>query len=165
MAVRVRVNQTVRIKGPRLDGGALTRIGTVMVASVKERIAKGVDADGRSAKPLSKSYAIFKSGHLKKNRGIGTNRPIRDLSLTGNSLQNYSLRRAIDNVIRADATTRDARMKLDQAQNQVRKTRGVAVRVGFSQMFGFEGRNVQSVLTATRAEYGIYVKSAVIPIG
>ena len=84
MAVRVRVNQTVRIKGPRLDGGALTRIGTVMVASVKERIAKGVDADGRSAKPLSKSYAIFKSGHLKKNRGIGTNRPIRDLSLTGN---------------------------------------------------------------------------------
>lgn len=165
MAVKVQVKRSVRIKGPCLDNGALTRIGTVMVDSVKERIAKGIDADGKSAKPLSKSYAIFKTKSLKKNRGIGTNRPIRDLSLTGKSLQNYSLRKAIDNVIRADATTRDARFKLDQGQYQVRKQKGTAVRVGYSQMFGFEGRTVQSVLTATKAEYGIYVKGAVIPIG
>lgn len=165
MAVRIQVKNSVRIKGPKLDGGALTRIGTVMVSSVKERIGKGVDADGRAAKPLSKSYAIFKSKTLKRTRGIGTNRPIRDLSLTGKSLQNYSLRRAVDNVIRADATTRDARMKLDQGQYQVRKSKGAAVRVGFSQMFGFEGKTVQSVLTATRAEYGVYVKRAVIAIG
>jgi hypothetical protein len=165
MAVKIQVKKSVRIKGPRLDNGALTRIGTVMVSSVKERIAKGVDADGRAALPISKGYAIFKSRTLKRTRGIGTNRPLRDLSLTGKSLQNYSLRRAVDNVIRADATTREARFKLDRAQYQVRKKKGVEVRTGFSQMFGFEGRTVQSVLTATKAEYGIYVKRAVIPIG
>jgi len=143
----------------------LTRIGTVLVHSQKKRIAKGIDADGRPAKPLSKSYAIFKTGSLKKNRSIGTNRPIRDLSLTDRSLQNYSLRRAMDNVIRADATTRDARFKLDQGQYAVRKQKGVAVRIGFSQMFGFDGQAVQSVLTAANAEYGIYARGAVIPIG
>ena len=163
--VKVSVKRTVRLKAPKLDGGALTRIGTVMVASIKARIARGQDADGKKALPLSKSYAIFKSGYLKKNRGIGTNRPIRDLSLTGVSMQNYTLRRAMDNVIRADATTRMARLKLTEGQRQQRKAKGVISTLGISQMFGWEGKNVAEVLAETRKEYGKYAKNAVIPIG
>jgi hypothetical protein len=163
--VKVTVKRSVRLRGPNLDNGALTKIGEVMVSTIKARIAQGLDADGNKALPLSRSYAIFKAGYLKKNRGIGTNRPIRDLSLSGESLQNYTLRRAADNVIRADATTRMARLKLTQGQQQQRKKKGVTSTLGTSQMFGWEGRNVADVLAETRKQYGDLVKKAVIPIG
>ena len=163
--VKVTVKRSVRLRGPNLDNGALTKIGEVMVSTIKARIAQGLDADGNKALPLSRSYAIFKAGYLKKNRGIGTNRPIRDLSLSGESLQNYTLRRAADNVIRADATTRMARLKLTQGQQQQRKKKGVTSTLGTSQMFGWEGRNVADVLDETRKQYGDLVKKAVIPIG
>ena len=164
-SVKVSVKRSVRLRGPNLDNGALTKIGEVMVATIKARIAQGRDADGNKALPLSRSYAIFKTGYLKKNRGIGTNRPIRDLSLSGVSMQNYTLRRAADNVIRADATTRMARLKLTQGQQQQRKKKGVTSTLGVSQMFGWEGRNVADVLAETRKQYGNFVKKAVIPIG
>jgi hypothetical protein len=163
--VKVTVKRSVRLRGPNLDNGVLTKIGEVMVSTIKARIAQGLDADGNKALPLSRSYAIFKAGYLKKNRGIGTNRPIRDLSLSGASLQNYTLRRAADNVIRADATTRMARLKLTQGQQQQRKRKGVTSTLGTSQMFGWEGRNVADVLAETRKQYGDLVKKAVIPIG
>ena len=164
-SVKVSVKRSVRLRGPNLDNGALTKIGEVMVATIKARIAQGMDADGNKALPLSRSYAIFKTGYLKKNRGIGTNRPIRDLSLSGVSMQNYTLRRAADNVIRADATTRMARLKLTEGQQQQRKKKGVTSTLGVSQMFGWEGRNVADVLAETRKQYGKFVKKAVIPIG
>lgn len=164
-SVKVSVKRSVRLRGPNLDNGALTKIGEVMVATIKARIAQGMDADGNKALPLSRSYAIFKTGYLKKNRGIGTNRPIRDLSLSGVSMQNYTLRRAADNVIRADATTRMARLKLTEGQQQQRKKKGVTSTLGVSQMFGWEGRNVADVLAETRKQYGNFVKKAVIPIG
>lgn len=163
--LKVSVKRSVRLRGPNLDNGALTKIGEVMVATIKARIAQGLDADGNKALPLSRSYAIFKAGYLKRNRGIGTNRPIRDLSLSGVSMQNYTLRRASDNVIRADATTRMARLKLTQGQEQRRKNKGVTTTLGTSQMFGWEGRNVVDVLAETKKQYGNFVKKAVIPIG
>ena len=164
-SVKVSVKRSVRLRGPNLDNGALTKIGEVMVATMKTRIAQGMDADGNKALPLSRSYAIFKTGYLKKNRGIGTNRPIRDLSLSGVSMQNYTLRRASDNVIRADATTRMARLKLTQGQQQQRKKKGVTTTLGTSQMFGWEGRTVVAVLAETKKQYGNFAKKAVIPIG
>lgn len=163
--LNIKVKRSVRLRGPNLDNGALTKIGEVMVATIKARIAQGRDADGNKALPLSRSYAIFKTAYLKKNRGIGTNRPIRDLSLSGVSMQNYTLRRAADNVIRADATTRMARMKLTQAQQQQRKKKGATTTLGTSQMFGWEGRNVADVLAEARKQYGNFVRRAVIPIG
>jgi hypothetical protein len=163
--VKISVKRSVRLRGPNLDNGALTKIGEVMVSTIKARIAQGLDADGNKALPLSRSYAIFKAGYLKRNRGIGTNRPIRDLSLSGVSMQNYTLRRAADNVIRADATTRMARLKLTQGQQQQRKKKGITSTLGTSQMFGWEGRNVADVLDETRKQYRDLVKKAVIPIG
>lgn len=161
----VKVKKSVRLRPPKLDGGALTKIGMVMLTQIKERIASGIDADGRKALPLSKYYSIFKAGFLKKNKGTGTNRPIRDLSLTGASMQNYTLRRALDNVIRSDATTRAARQKLTEGQSQVRKSKGVAQTLGASQMFGWDGKSTTEVMKETEAQYGKFIRSVVIPVG
>ena len=141
MPVKVKVKQTGRVKAPRLDNGQLTKIGNLMVKTQKERWAKGVDASGNTAKPLSKKYTFIK----KKFRGV--NRPLRDNQMTGVLVANFTLRKAIDNVIRAENTSREARAHANRAQ-------------GFDEMIGFSGPDQVDLFRSVQAEYGAWAKKA-----
>ena len=146
MPVKVKVKQTGRVKAPRLDNGQLTKIGNLMVKTQKERWAKGLDASGNTAKPLSVKYAILKGQYLKKE-GRGRGRPIRDNNMTGVLVANFTLRKAIDNVIRAENTSREARAHANRAQ-------------GFDEMIGFSGPDQVDLFRSVQAEYGAWAKKA-----
>ena len=141
MPVKVKVKQTGRVKAPRLDNGQLTKIGNLMVKTQKERWAKGLNASGNNAKPLSKKYTFIK----KKFRGV--NRPLRDNQMTGVLVANFTLRKAIDNVIRAENTSREARAHANRAQ-------------GFDEMIGFSGPDQVDLFRSVQAEYGAWAKKA-----
>lgn len=141
MAVRVKVKQTGRVKAPRLDNGKLTRIGELMVAAQKDRWSQGVNAAGNQAKPLSMKYLFKKKAYTHENR------PIRDNKMTGLLVGNFQLRRAIDNVIRAENTTRNARAHANGAQI-------------YEEMIGFAGTDQLVVFRATQRAYGEYAKNA-----
>jgi hypothetical protein len=141
MPVKVKVKQTGRIRAPRLDNGQLTLIGHRMVATQKARWANGVDASGNTAKPLSKKYTFIK----KKYRGV--NRPIRDNQMTGVLVANFTLRKAIDNQIRAENTSRAGRAHANRAQ-------------GFDEMIGFSGPDQVDLFRSVQAEYGNWAKKA-----
>src|SRR5262245_42865524 len=95
--VSVKVKKTGRVKKPTLDHGQLTTIGQAMVDKQKQRWAQGINAEGMRAKPLAKPY-LYRKAKIRR-----TNRPIRDLHLTGLLLSNFTLRKAINGVIRAEA--------------------------------------------------------------
>jgi len=142
--VGVRVKQTGRIKGPNLDNGALTAIGEAMVAAQKDRWAKGLNADGVPAKKLSPRYAAIKRKVLKKE-------PIRDNYMTGALSRNFSLRKANNGSIRAEATSREARAHANSATR-------------FEQMIGFAGSDQLAVFKTAQAEYGAHLDKAWVPI-
>ena len=141
MPVKVKVKQTGRVKAPRLDNGQLTKIGNLMVKTQKERWAKGLNASGNNAKPLSKKYTFIK----KKFRGV--NRPLRDNQMTGVLVANFTLRKALDNVIRAENTSREARAHANRA-------------LGFDEMIGFSGPDQVDLFRSVQAEYGAWAKKA-----
>jgi len=142
MPLKIRVKQTGRVKAPKLDNGPLTKIGLEMVANQKARWAKAVNALGNQAKPLSKRYFFIKRKHFG-----GKGRPARDMKMTGILLENFQLRKAIDNVIRAENTTRLARQHANQA-------------VSFEDMIGFSGPEQMAAFRAFETEYGQWVKRA-----
>lgn len=144
--VSVKVKKTGRLKKPTLDHGPLTAIGTDMVAKQKQRWAQGINADGMRAKPLSKPY-LYKKAKIRR-----TNRPIRDLNLTGLLLSNFTLRKAINGVIRAEATSRAARKHAVSAQQG-------------DQMIGFSGSDVKEVYEGAEKQYGILARKMWVPIG
>ena len=81
----------------------MVKIGTVGVAAVKNRLAAAQGPEDRSAKPLTKRYAIHKTRLGKGNR--------RTLSLTGRMLSNFSLRTVNENSAKAGLTSRKERIK------------------------------------------------------
>ena len=141
MPVKVKVKQTGRVKAPKLDNGKLTRIGQLMVDAQKKRWSQGVDASGVKAKELAKKYLFIKKAYTKVNR------PIRDNKMTGILVENFQLRKAIDNVIRAENTTRLARAHANGAQ-------------GYEEMIGFAGTDQIVVFNASQRAYGEWLKSA-----
>ena len=145
-AVGIKVKKTGRLKKPTLDHGALTAIGQEMVAEQKKRWSQGINADGMKAKPLSKPY-LYKKAKIRR-----TNRPIRDLNLTGLLLQNFTLRKAINGVIRAEATSRAARKHAVSAQQG-------------DQMIGFSGSDVKEVYEGVAKRYGVLAQKLWVPIG
>lgn len=74
------------------------------LASMKARVARGVDAEEAVAKPLTKRYAIYKS----RVRG---GRAIRDMRLTGKFLDTFQPRYADDRRAVAYAAGRLGRIK------------------------------------------------------
>jgi hypothetical protein len=138
-AVSIKVKKTGRFKAPVLDHGQLTQVGTTMVEEQKRRWSQSVNADGGRAAPLSKPY-LFRKAKIRK-----TNRPVRDLHLTGLLLSNFTLRKAINGVVRAEPTSRKGR---EHATSANRK----------DQMIGFSGQDVQAIYTETQKQYGALAK-------
>ena len=134
-----------RIRTPKLTDPALIRIGNATVAEQKARWAKGMSANGVPAKKLSVRYAIIKQQKLHK-------RPIRDNQMTGALIANFSLRKATNDVIRAENTTRMARQHANQSQQ-------------YEEMIGFALTDARVVIAASQKEYGAYVEKAFIPLG
>ena len=134
-----------KVRGPNLSDPQLRIIGTLMVKDQKERWAKHINAEGQPAKKLSVKYAIIKQQLLHK-------RPYRDMVLTGKLLANFSLRRAANNRIRAENTTR-----LDRAKAQANQL--------LDQMIGFAVSDIKDAINNVQVQYGQWAKTAWIPLG
>jgi hypothetical protein len=143
--VSIKVKQTGRFRPANLDQGPLTIIGNAMVAAQKLRWSKGKNTDGMSAKPLAKKSFFIK----RKFRNI--NRPIRDMQMTGGTIQNFTLRKAVNNVIRAENTSRSARAKAQRAQK-------------YEDMIGFAGSDQIVVFRSAQAQYGKWLQTAWVPL-
>ena len=87
----------------------MVKIGTVGVATVKNRVTAALGPDDGSAKPLTKRYAIRKT-----RLGLGNRR---NLTFTGNMLRNLSLRTVSENSAKANVTSRKERIKAWANQN------------------------------------------------
>jgi len=143
--LNVRVTKSGKVKKATLDQGPLTAIGEKMVAAQKLRWSKGIDANDQGAKPLSKRYLFIK----QKIRGV--HRPIRDMHLSGETLANFGLRKAINGVIRAENSTRKTRARAQGAQ-------------AFAQMIGLSGTDQIVVFNEAQRQYGEALKQAWIPV-
>jgi hypothetical protein len=140
-AVQIKVGRTGRFRPPKLDNGELTFIGNQMVEAQLKRWAEGIDADGNFARPLSKKYFFQK----RRFRGIDT--AIRDNYMTGALVKNFTLRKAIDGVIRAEPTQRITRQHAVKAQQ-------------YAQMIGFSPSDIDVVFRAAASQYAKYASSA-----
>ena len=101
----VRVYQKKQLRLDRLNfrQAEMYKIGNVGVAAVKNRLAAAQGPNDSSAKPLTKRYAIWKTKQGKGNR--------RNLTLTGNMLQNFQVRTVSENRAKASNSTRKDRIK------------------------------------------------------
>jgi hypothetical protein len=143
-SVNITVKKAGRVRGPDLSDPQLKAIGDLMVAEQKARWARAYDASGQPAKKLSVRYAIIKQAVLHK-------RPVRDMRMTGKTIENFTLRKAANGRIRAENTTRLERAKALRANS-------------YDQMIGFANTDAKVVFDETRAQYGQYVNTAWIPV-
>jgi hypothetical protein len=142
--VNIHVRQTGRVRGPNLSDPQLAAIGGKMVAAQKDRWAHSINAAGQPAKPLSVRYAIIKQQTLHK-------RPLRDMKLTGQTIANFTLRKATNGTIRAENTTRLERAKALRSNS-------------YDQMIGFAATDAKVVFDESQAQYGRWVNRAWIPL-
>src|SRR4030095_11738540 len=99
-SLNVKVKRTGRVKPPNLADPQLKTIGEEMVAAQKLRWGKASKAEGNVAKKRAVKYFFIK----RKVRGVG--RPVRDMNLSGQTIANFSLRKAAGGQIRAENSTR-----------------------------------------------------------
>jgi hypothetical protein len=149
MAIKIKVQKTIRLRLAKLDHAELTAIGRTMVDNQRKRWARGVSADNQAI-PLKPRYARMKKAVLKKKGRAGT--PLRDMSLFGVFGKSFRLRLAENNKIRAEATTRQAREHARRANRIV-------------QMIGFSGPEFDSICNLAQKKYGAAFKRAVIRVG
>lgn len=142
----IKVKKTGRMKGPDLSDPALKAIGDEMLKAQFQRWDDGLNANGNQAKKLSMKY------FFEKRKFTGQNAPIRDMKMTGETIKNFSLRRASQGQIRAENTSRVCRGKAQRAQK-------------VEEMIGFAGSDQIAVFRATQLQYGIHLQKAWIPIG
>ena len=103
--VRIKYNGVnVRLVGFGFKKLQNLRILETGIKSVKARVGKGISEDDGRTKPLKKRYARFKA----KKTG---RKAVRDLTLTGQLLQEIKPRYSDDRQAIADASTRMGRMK------------------------------------------------------
>lgn len=143
-SVNIQVKKTGRIRGPNLSDPQLKVIGDKMVAAQKDRWSRVVDATGQPAAKLSVRYAIIKQAVLHK-------RAVRDMCMTGQTIKNFTLRKAANGTIRAENTTRLERQKAMRANS-------------YDQMIGFANTDAQVVFAEAQAQYGQYLNTAWIPV-
>jgi len=136
-----KVKKSGRFQLPDLDGGFYQAIGTEMVRSMRARIARGRNAYGQMAKPLSKGYAKQKMTYRKIAN------PIRDMNMTGLAMNNFRLRKANAGVIRADITEAEPRRHALRAQS-------------FEHMFGWAPQDKANVTKLCKLKYGVASKNA-----
>ena len=102
-SVRVFYKKQVRIDRMNFRQQAMLKIGSVGVATVKNRLAAALDSNDAPSKPLTKGYA-----RQKTRLGLGDNR---NLMLTGDMLRNFQVRTVSDNQAKANNSSRKGRLK------------------------------------------------------
>jgi len=142
----IKVKKTGRVKLPMLDDPQMKAIGDVIVKEQKQRWDDGITADGIPGRKLSRRYFFIKRKFTKQVN------PIRDMKMTGDTVANFSLRRASRGVIRAENTTRETRKRATTAQK-------------YADMIGFAASDQIALFRACQAQYGEYVKKAWVPLG
>ena len=101
--VRVYYKKQIRIDRMNFRQQSMLKIGTVGVATVKNRLAASQDSNDAPSKPLTKGYA-----RQKTRLGLGDKR---DLMLTGDMLRNFQVRVVTDNKAKANNSSRKGRLK------------------------------------------------------
>lgn len=87
----------------------MLKIGTVALATVKNRVQAAKNADDGPAKPLAKYYAKWKSKKLRK-------RAVRDLTFTGDMINTLQVRTVNNNYAQARHSTAKGRAKANRQQ-------------------------------------------------
>jgi len=142
--VKVKVTQTGRFKPPNLSDPQLKIIGERMLIEQKTRWAISKNADGNQAKKLSVKYFFEK----RKVRGGS---PVRDMYMTGVTEKNFQLRKAADNTIRAENTSRSCRDRAKRCQM-------------IDEMIGFAGTDQIAVFKESQKQYGNHLIRAFVPL-
>lgn len=137
-----------------LDNGQLTQIGRPMVIAQKQRIRRGINANNQPAKELSKAYKLRKTRVLRRIGKLTGTFAVRDMVFTGATLENFSLRKAINGVIRAEPSTQWARTRAQKAVS------GGAD----AQLIGFSGDDATVVITEAERQYGHNIRKAVLKL-
>jgi hypothetical protein len=135
------VTESGQLKPPVLTQAQLNDIGNRMVLNQKNRWSRGIDADDQAAPPLKPKTAKIK----KKYKGQG--RPIRDMNMTGLTRNNFTLRKATMQMIRAENTSGEGRRRARTAQR-------------FANMIGLAPSEEKSIAIHLYAAYGIYLQRA-----
>jgi hypothetical protein len=102
-SVRVYYKKKIRIDRMNFRQQSMLKIGTVGVATVKNRVAAALDSNDAPSKPLSKGYARHKA-----KLGLGDKR---NLMLTGDMLRNFQVRVVTENRAKANNSSRSGRLK------------------------------------------------------
>ena len=102
-SVRVYYKKQIRIDRMNFRQQSMLKIGTVGVATVKNRLAASLDSNDAPSKPLTKGYA-----RQKTRLGLGDKR---DLMLTGDMLRNFQVRVVTENKAKANNSSRKGRLK------------------------------------------------------
>jgi hypothetical protein len=102
-SVRVYQKKEIRIDHLNFKQREMFKLGTVGVASVRNRLAAALGPRDTAAKPLSKYYAIRKTKAGKGNR--------RNLMWTGDMLRNFQVRTVSERLAKARNSTRLDRSK------------------------------------------------------
>lgn len=144
--LNMQVKKTGFFRPPKLDNGVLTHMGNDIVAQQKMRWSLGRNTSDAPAKPLSKPY-LFRKAKIRR-----TNRPKRDLHLSGLLLSNFTLRKAMNGVIRAEPTSRVARTHALSANEK-------------DQMVGFAGSDLKNVYDDAEKAFGSLAKKLWYQIG
>ena len=102
-SVRVYYKKQIRIDRMNFRQQSMLKIGTVGVATVKNRLAASQDSNDAPSKTLTKGYA-----RQKTRLGLGDKR---DLMLTGDMLRNFQVRVVTENKAKANNSSRKGRLK------------------------------------------------------
>ncbi len=102
--VRVYVKKQIQIANLNFNQIQMLKVGTVGLATVKNRVQDAIQSDDTKAAPLKQWYARVKSKRLGK-------RAVRDLTLTGDMLRNFQVRTVSQNAAYASLTTVKDRIK------------------------------------------------------
>ena len=102
-SVRVYQKRQLRLDLLNFRQRQMYELGMAGVAAVKERLAAAKGPTDAPAKPLKKSYAIWKTRQSKGNR--------RNLFLTGEMLGNFTVRTVSEDRAKANVSSRKARIK------------------------------------------------------
>jgi hypothetical protein len=107
MELNMAVTKTGRlgVRAVTLTTQQYRQLGETMLDTIKRRILRGINASGQRSKPLSKFYAKQKA----KMRHTG--HPIRDMFLTGLTLNSYRVVRAWGGTIRIEPTSAEGRKR------------------------------------------------------
>lgn len=136
---KINVDKSGQINQPDLTPEQLKYIGDEMVRAQKARWAKGINAFDQTALPLHRVTAKGKVTYGRK--------PIRDMQMTGLTVENFTLRKWTMQEIRAENTSREGRRHARQAQ-------------WFDKMIGLAPSDKDAIFAAAYRAYGVYLKRA-----